>query len=135
MEQFEQQNENENQEEVSGTVKKRIKKVQAKKKVSNEEPPEDCSICYQEIIDKGIIQTCKHSYCFKCIEVWAKQKQTCPQCRMNFNQIKRVRKYGRGRRQKMYSYRSDDYKIYHLISPNSIFHQFINQLLNMPEEY
>ncbi|CAD8170449.1 unnamed protein product [Paramecium octaurelia] len=124
MEQFEQQNENENQEEGSGRVKKRIKKGQAKKKVLNEQPPEFCSICYGEIIDKGIIQTCKHTFCFKCLEVWAKQKQTCPQCRTDFNQVQRVWKQGRVRRQKLYNYRSNDFNFQDLISPNSIIHQF-----------
>ncbi|CAD8093743.1 unnamed protein product [Paramecium primaurelia] len=127
MEQFEQEKKSEMVELACETVKKRIKKGQAKKKQTNEQPLENCSICYGEIIDKGIIQTCKHTYCFQCIEIWAKEKQTCPQCRVKFNKIQRVWKQGKAKKQKMYNYRSNEMNFNdgNLISINLIYQQII----------
>ncbi|CAD8201129.1 unnamed protein product [Paramecium pentaurelia] len=110
MDQFEQQKESQNTGEDGKAIKKRIKKQKAKKQPVNEQPIEECSICYGQIVDKGIIQTCQHSYCFKCIEIWAKQNLTCPQCRVQFSQILRVWKQGKGKRQKLYDYHANEVK-------------------------
>ncbi|CAD8090511.1 unnamed protein product [Paramecium sonneborni] len=108
MEQFEQHRDSEKQGTDGGAIKKRIKKNKGKKQEVNEQHVEDCSICYGQIVDKGIIQTCQHTYCFDCIDIWAKQNKTCPQCRVQFSQILKVWKQGKSKRQKMYVYPANE---------------------------
>ncbi|CAK57046.1 unnamed protein product (macronuclear) [Paramecium tetraurelia] len=108
MEQFEQQKESQNTGRDGRAINKRIKKQKTKKQQPSEQPVEDCSICYGQIVDKGIIQGCQHTYCFKCIEIWAQQNLTCPQCRVQFSQILRVWKQGKGKRQKMYDFHANE---------------------------
>ncbi|CAD8070924.1 unnamed protein product [Paramecium sonneborni] len=141
MEQFEQQRESEKSNRDEGVIKKSIKKGKGKKQQVNDQKVEECSICYGEIIDKGIIQTCQHTYCFDCIEIWAKQNKTCPQCRVQFSQILRLWKQGKRKRQKTYDYpgnriNSDDGE---LLSLNFYFQStsqmpFFQRFLSLPFE-
>ncbi|ESK87546.1 ring finger domain protein [Moniliophthora roreri MCA 2997] len=50
-----------------------------------EEVPEDldedhCSICLQAHIDRTVIPTCSHEFCFDCLMIWAEQSRRCPLC-------------------------------------------------------
>lgn len=42
---------------------------------------ETCCICSDE--DSNIITICEHQFCFKCLEHWLSQHNTCPKCRTN----------------------------------------------------
>jgi SNF2 family DNA or RNA helicase len=45
-----------------------------------------CSICYEDIANKTIIQCCQNSFCFKCIHMWLNMgKDVCPLCKCNVN--------------------------------------------------
>ncbi|KAG2130425.1 uncharacterized protein EDB93DRAFT_1213698 [Suillus bovinus] len=39
-----------------------------------------CVICLQSLIDRTVIPTCSHEFCFECISIWAEQSQKCPLC-------------------------------------------------------
>ena len=49
--------------------------------------PEFCSICLEEFEDRASVETCLHSFCFKCITDWAKTKRACPLCNATFDNI------------------------------------------------
>jgi predicted amidophosphoribosyltransferase len=38
------------------------------------------------------INSCKHKFCFSCIEKWADRENTCPLCKERFTKIERVHK-------------------------------------------
>ncbi len=35
-----------------------------------------CSVCYETIKEQGVIESCEHTFCYKCISTWA-QVQSC----------------------------------------------------------
>ncbi|KAG2131196.1 hypothetical protein BD769DRAFT_1355369 [Suillus cothurnatus] len=39
-----------------------------------------CVICLQPLVDRTVIPTCSHEFCFECILIWAEQSQKCPLC-------------------------------------------------------
>ncbi|OJA11636.1 hypothetical protein AZE42_04757 [Rhizopogon vesiculosus] len=39
-----------------------------------------CVICLQSLVDRTVIPTCSHEFCFECISLWAEQSQKCPLC-------------------------------------------------------
>lgn len=47
-----------------------------------------CNICLSGIFIQGEINSCKHEFCFGCIERWAHTQNTCPVCIRRFNKIK-----------------------------------------------
>jgi len=53
-----------------------------------------CCICLEEPKKSELskLNSCKHIYCFKCIEKWAERENTCPLCKTRFNKIERVHK-------------------------------------------
>ena len=42
---------------------------------------EDCSICYEDIINDAVILKCSHIYHKECIDKWLIDNTTCPYCR------------------------------------------------------
>ncbi|KZP12948.1 hypothetical protein FIBSPDRAFT_685884, partial [Athelia psychrophila] len=43
-----------------------------------DEDEEQCSICLQPLVDRTVIPTCAHEFCFGCILVWTEQSRKCP---------------------------------------------------------
>ncbi|KAG2357989.1 hypothetical protein BDR07DRAFT_1296128 [Suillus spraguei] len=39
-----------------------------------------CVICLQSLVDRTVIPTCSHEFCFECISIWAEQSRKCPLC-------------------------------------------------------
>ncbi|KAG0696482.1 hypothetical protein DFH29DRAFT_196622 [Suillus ampliporus] len=39
-----------------------------------------CVICLQPLVDRTVIPTCSHEFCFECISIWAEQSLKCPLC-------------------------------------------------------
>ncbi|KAG2129620.1 hypothetical protein DEU56DRAFT_817082 [Suillus clintonianus] len=39
-----------------------------------------CVICLQPMVDRTVIPTCSHEFCFECISIWAEQSRKCPLC-------------------------------------------------------
>ncbi|KAG1719560.1 uncharacterized protein EDB91DRAFT_1257568 [Suillus paluster] len=39
-----------------------------------------CVICLQPLVDRTVIPTCSHEFCFECISIWAEQSRKCPLC-------------------------------------------------------
>ncbi|CAD8109471.1 unnamed protein product [Paramecium sonneborni] len=68
------------------------------------EPNLECIICYSPILDQGIIESCQHKFCFQCINIWAKQSLSCPQCRAGFTKINRIWKKESIEKQKTYTF-------------------------------
>jgi len=75
--------------------------------VTNKDTPTNdkskrCCICLDEPTKPEIskLDSCKHIYCFLCIEKWAERENTCPLCKTRFHKIERVHKVvkPRGRR-------------------------------------
>lgn len=48
-------------------VKKEEEVVQEEEE---EEDGEQCSICLQNILDRTIVPTCSHEFCFECVLIW-----------------------------------------------------------------
>ncbi|KAL4066562.1 hypothetical protein J3A83DRAFT_4257634 [Scleroderma citrinum] len=49
------------------------------------EPEDNCTICLQPLLDRTIIPTCTHEFCFECILMWADQSRKCPLCNRAFD--------------------------------------------------
>lgn len=54
-----------------------------------------CGICLEQVAFQGLLDSCKHVFCFDCISYWAKVRlsqteNTCPACKVRFTQISRV---------------------------------------------
>ena len=61
-----------------------MKKILSKSTKFGEFQSENCAICLN-VIDKKAILPCNHSYCIRCVAIWAKSHKSCPFCRKNFN--------------------------------------------------
>ncbi|KRX03041.1 hypothetical protein PPERSA_08116 [Pseudocohnilembus persalinus] len=48
-----------------------------------------CGICYCNIEEQGLLNSCRHEFCFSCINRWSKKENTCPICKRRFINIKR----------------------------------------------
>lgn len=48
-----------------------------------EEDYERCSICLQSYVDRTVVPTCSHEFCFECVLVWTEQSRRCPLCSQN----------------------------------------------------
>lgn len=53
-----------------------------------------CCICMDVCskLELASINSCKHKFCFSCIEKWADRENTCPLCKERFSKIERVHK-------------------------------------------
>ena len=53
-----------------------------------------CCICMDIAtkLELASINSCKHKFCFTCIEKWADRENTCPLCKERFTKIERVNK-------------------------------------------
>src|SRR5438477_9814873 len=38
---------------------------------------DNCSICLQQVVDRTVIPTCSHEFCFECLLVWSGQQFSC----------------------------------------------------------
>ncbi|KAL1742717.1 hypothetical protein HDZ31DRAFT_42606 [Schizophyllum fasciatum] len=45
-----------------------------------EDDGHNCSICLQELVDRTVIPTCSHEFCFECLLIWTEQSRKCPLC-------------------------------------------------------
>ena len=52
-------------------------------------PAVTCSICWNEVTERGTIDSCDHQFCYECIQRWSKESNTCPCCRTRFNTIQK----------------------------------------------
>lgn len=43
-----------------------------RKRDSPEEEAETCGVCYSSVRVRGVIESCKHQFCFECIHRWSK---------------------------------------------------------------
>lgn len=57
------------------------------KKGKNVEQDVECSICYEEIKERGYLDCCDHMFCFPCIYKWSSSSNTCPICKRRFKSI------------------------------------------------
>ena len=46
-----------------------------------------CAIYLNSCICPSLPNNCKHSFCFRCLKLWAKSKRICPLCRRSFTKI------------------------------------------------
>ncbi|KAI6018783.1 hypothetical protein BKA83DRAFT_4315417 [Pisolithus microcarpus] len=51
---------------------------------------EHCTICLQPFLDRAILPTCAHEFCFECILLWAEQSRKCPLCNRPFDSSPRT---------------------------------------------
>ncbi|KAI6043584.1 hypothetical protein EDC04DRAFT_2650628 [Pisolithus marmoratus] len=51
---------------------------------------EHCAICLQPFLDRAILPTCAHEFCFECILLWAEQSRKCPLCNRPFDSSSRA---------------------------------------------
>ncbi|KAF9467489.1 hypothetical protein BDZ94DRAFT_1248237 [Collybia nuda] len=47
---------------------------------SDEDFDHQCSICLQPIVDRTVLPTCSHEFCFDCLLLWSEQSRRCPLC-------------------------------------------------------
>jgi hypothetical protein len=64
-----------------------VKKNDNPKEKENSDKEMQCGICLENIEIQGILNTCKHLFCFTCIEHWSKTSNTCPLCKLRFKQL------------------------------------------------
>ena len=57
-----------------------------------EEARRDCVICLEEITERGVIDSCTHSFCYECISMWGKKQKKCPCCKRTFRRIRKAKK-------------------------------------------
>ncbi|OMJ78627.1 hypothetical protein SteCoe_21504 [Stentor coeruleus] len=43
-----------------------------------------CGICLNEITIQGVINSCRHEFCFDCISKWSDIENKCPVCKVRF---------------------------------------------------
>ena len=67
-----------------------------------------CGICFDEVVVQGVLNSCRHVFCFDCIRKWATRKATCPQCLQRFDKINKVWYEGEARKVKKYRVRKKD---------------------------
>ena len=46
-----------------------------------------CPICLGFCVNPCLPNNCSHTYCFRCLKLWSKQKSTCPLCKKIFAKI------------------------------------------------
>ena len=51
-----------------------------------------CPICYDKIKDECFVEDCLHRFCYKCINIWKKNKCLCPICRSQIKKITKIHK-------------------------------------------
>lgn len=52
---------------------------------TKDEPLKDpCPICYEKDVDKVAETPCGHQFCESCIRLWIERNDSCPMCRMRF---------------------------------------------------
>ena len=49
-------------------------------------------VCTTTLHDRQNKRVCKHSFCFKCIDKWSEEKNTCPLCRAPFHRLICIRR-------------------------------------------
>jgi hypothetical protein len=54
---------------------------------NNNSAPIECAICYDNIKQQGILNSCDHAFCHECISKWSKESTTCPVCKQRFSRI------------------------------------------------
>jgi len=61
--------------------------------ISNDKPAQEelqCGICLDIVQIRGILDACRHPYCYDCIMEWSKTANTCPFCKGRFKSLTRV---------------------------------------------
>eukprot|EP00826_Nyctotherus_ovalis_P009051 TRINITY_DN12365_c0_g1_i1.p1 TRINITY_DN12365_c0_g1~~TRINITY_DN12365_c0_g1_i1.p1 ORF type:complete len:182 (-),score=42.20 TRINITY_DN12365_c0_g1_i1:548-1093(-) len=48
-----------------------------------------CVLCWNPMEEVGVMESCAHYFCFKCIKHWSEIENTCPICKKRFNTLKR----------------------------------------------
>lgn len=48
-------------------------------------------ICYEKILSLGKINSCDHSFHYKCIFRWSRISNDCPMCRIKFSEISHLK--------------------------------------------
>lgn len=51
---------------------------------------DECTICMENISEKGSIDSCRHIFCFNCILNWSKVTNKCPICQASFVRVTEV---------------------------------------------
>jgi SNF2 family DNA or RNA helicase len=76
------QSEAEKQSEIQKCTKS-ISDLESKIKMIRERIKESemCLICFDEIKTKTVTECCQNPFCFKCINLWRANNNTCPMCR------------------------------------------------------
>ena len=81
---------------VSTTSKKRkkptTKAASTRKKPAFEPDPNTtkCAICLDKVTTQGVLDKCKHLFCFDCIIAWAEKENTCPLCKKRFHGVSKL---------------------------------------------
>lgn len=68
-----------------------LSKKKSMTKATVVQPTSNCSICMEALKKPKIrvkLDSCEHTFCRACILKWAKRENSCPLCRVRFNEIK-----------------------------------------------
>eukprot|EP00743_Colponemidia_sp_Colp-15_P002712 GILK01002938.1.p1 GENE.GILK01002938.1~~GILK01002938.1.p1 ORF type:complete len:178 (-),score=13.86 GILK01002938.1:399-932(-) len=78
-------------------------RAKTKRKREEEGRPE-CNICFDPIVEQGVLSCCEHEFCLTCIQKWAAVENTCPVCKRRFSKMApRSFACGAAKRQKLNS--------------------------------
>jgi hypothetical protein len=47
-----------------------------------------CTICFDDVVQKTVVQCCSNTFCFRCISVWISRRPICPLCKQPLDQDK-----------------------------------------------
>jgi len=70
-----------------------------------------CGICFEKPTLQGTINSCKHTFCFECIEIWSKTANTCPFCKERFTSIVKLDPANPRKRQKKVKVQHQDQRV------------------------
>ena len=115
---------NRTESQKKGRVRSSAEPVTSKKRAKNSPKPLEgvvnCGICFEESFDfAGILNCCRHWYCFECIQKWSESSNTCPQCKRRFRSIAKT-EVSTGRKEKTLQVKKRDLSSSRGIAPLGI---------------
>ncbi|KAL1501432.1 hypothetical protein ABEB36_006752 [Hypothenemus hampei] len=73
---------------------------------------------------------CNHKFCYKCLKMWSKHRETCPLCRVHFTSIIVTKNWKYNAKIRIRKYRMRKHRKNHLSAPIDEQREILNTLFN-----